>query len=237
MPLVATLVLLPCLVALGLWQLDRSRQKLEIRNAMLEAAARTPLTLADEVLTVETVRFRTVQIKGTYDTADQFLLDNKIHRGQAGYHVITPFQPSDASTRVLVNRGWLPWGVDRNVLPAAPAPGGEVEVTGRAVIPAAGYFELETQTPDTTTKVWQNLDLEKFGTLVEYRLQPFVVELDSESQAGGFQREWPEQSDDWVERHKGYAFQWFGLAITLVVINFVLWRRRRTVAISEHKHD
>lgn len=225
-PAVVTAILLPCLIALGLWQLDRSRQKLEIQTANLAAAALAPITAFDQVHAADSVRFRTVSVTGSFEADGQFLLDNKISRGEAGYHVITPLRPAGSSVRVLVNRGWVPWGADRSVLPQTPVPDTEVTVTGRAVVPSSEYFELKAQTPDSLTRVWQNLDIGHFAKLVDYEVQPFVVELDENSEAGGFRRQWAAPSDDWVERHKGYAFQWFGLAITLVVINIVLWRRR-----------
>jgi len=226
-PAVATALLLPGLLSLGFWQLDRSKQKLEIRNRVEQAAGADTITVAAAALDPQSVKFRSVQARGKFEPTPALLLDNKIYRGEAGYHVVAPFKPDGSDLRVLVNLGWVPWGPDRSVLPATPAPEGVLQIEGRAVIPAQDYFELKAQTPEPRTRVWQNLDLPQYRTTVDFDVQPFVIELANESPVSSYKRQWRDFDDGWVERHKGYAFQWFGLAMTLVVINIALWRRRR----------
>lgn len=231
-PAVATALLLPGLLALGFWQLDRSRQKLEIRNQVEQAAGANAISIATDALDSRAVKYRAVQSRGAFEPVPALLLDNKIYRGEAGYHVVAPFRPAGSDIRVLVNLGWVPWGPDRSVLPATPTPQGVLQIQGRAVIPPQDYFELKAQTPELQTRVWQNLDLAKYRTTVDFDVQPFVVELATESPVSDYKRQWRDFDDGWVERHKGYAFQWFGLAATLVVINIALWRRRRKTSVS-----
>ena len=229
-PLLATAVLLPCLIALGMWQLDRSRQKLEIRELVASRVDAPAIDLSQgssaALANAGDVAFRAVSATGVYDVAGQVLIDNRIHQGQAGYHVLTPLRFNTQSHAVLVNRGWVPWGNDRTILPDTPAPDGAVTVSGRAIVPGE-YFELEAPENVELAAVWQNLDLDRFARRVGYPLMPIVVELDETSDAGGFVRRWRDHDDGWVERHRGYAFQWFSLAATLVIINLVLWVRRR----------
>jgi len=226
-PAIATALLLPGLIALGFWQLDRSQQKLEVRNQIERASVAEQIIVADVLLDPEAVKFRSLQTQGSFDQLPTLLIDNKIYRGEAGYHVVAPFRPAGSDVRVLVNLGWVPWGTDRTVLPSVPPPAGDLRIDGRAVIPAAEYFQLQAQAPDPKTRVWQNLDLDQYRTTVDFEVQPFVLELATESTVSDYKREWRNYDDGWVDRHKGYAFQWFGLAITLVVINVALWRRRR----------
>lgn len=40
--------------------------------------------------------------------------------GRAGYHVIAPLRMEGSDAVVLVNRGWIELGSDRNVLPEPP---------------------------------------------------------------------------------------------------------------------
>ncbi len=61
-------------------------------------------------------RFARLELNGEFEPAHQFLLDNRSHAGQPGYEVLTPFRALDGR-RVLVNRGWVPFGGYRERLP------------------------------------------------------------------------------------------------------------------------
>lgn len=79
--------------------------------------------------------------------------------------------------------------------------------------------------------VWQNLNLARYAKAVTFPLQPLVIQLSPESAAGGFAREWP-RPDERIERHVGYALQWWGFAAVTVVIWLVVNFRRQPV-----RHD
>src|SRR6056300_618045 len=88
-PTLATLILLPFLTGLGIWQLERAgwkqdmvdRHAARIRKPAVELRSLLPVT-ADS-------QYRTVTASGRYDIAHQLLLDNRLHQGRAGYHVLT----------------------------------------------------------------------------------------------------------------------------------------------------
>jgi cytochrome oxidase assembly protein ShyY1 len=77
--------------------------------------------------------------------------------------------------------------------------------------------------------VWQNLDLARYAREVPFPLQLVVIQLSPDSSAGGFAREWP-RPDERIERHVGYAFQWWGFAIATVIIWLVVNLRRKPPA-------
>jgi surfeit locus 1 family protein len=60
---------------------------------------------------------------------------------------------------------------------------------------------------------------------VDFPVQPVVIQMDPDSAGGGFVREWP-RPDERIERHLGYAWQWYGFAATLVAIWLVVNIRR-----------
>ena len=64
-------------------------------------------------------------------------------------------------------------------------------------------------------------DMARYAKSVPFAVQPFVVRLDANSNAGGFVRNWPPPGER-VSMHLGYAYQWFGFALTLLVIFIVL---------------
>ena len=57
-------------------------------------------------------------------------------------------------------------------------------------------------------------------------MQPLVLELDPAG-GGGFVRAWPAYEDSWIQRHHGYALQWFSLALVLLVVYLLSQRSRR----------
>ncbi len=63
--------------------------------------------------------------------------------------------------------------------------------------------------------------MQRYANAVPFAIQPFVVRLDPQSKAGGFVRNWPPPGER-ITMHLGYAYQWFGFALTLLVIYIVL---------------
>jgi surfeit locus 1 family protein len=218
LPTLAALVLLPTFVSLGNWQMGKARSK-ESRQAMLDArsgepAVQMPATAVD----AESLRYRRVSLAGRYEPERQFLLDNRVHRERAGYHVLTPLRLAGSDMRVLVNRGWVPAPADHSRRPEIATPQEEVRLTGVAVVPGAKFFTLAPEPAGGPWQpVWQNLDLARYRASVDFPVQPLVVQMDADSPGGGFVREWP-RADERIERHLGYAWQWYGFAATLVAI-------------------
>ncbi len=226
-PTLAVAVLLPAMVALGLWQLHRAEEKRALQEEY-DARARGPaVRIEPRLQRAADLRFYRVVAHGRYETANQLYIDNRVHQGRAGYHVVTPLRIEDSEVRVLVNRGWVAPGPDREHLPAAPVSDGAQEVTGIATVPADKPFRLgpEDALRDDGRTVWQHVDLARFAAGVRYPVQPVVVLLDPQSPAGGLTRDW-NRLDAGIAVHQGYAFQWFALAVTLLALYLFLgWRR------------
>lgn len=221
-PSLATLLLLPLLVNLGLWQSNKADKKQAMQDIYDQRGKSALVRIGAEPLDLEAIRFSRVIAHGRYEPAFQILLDNQIYKGQAGYHVITPLHISGSTMRVLVNRGWVPLGADRNSLPVIDTPQGEVEVTGYAHDPSGKYLELaHTDTAQASwQKVWQNLDIKRYKSVVPFTLHPVSILLDPASSAGGYVREWP-KPDARIDVNRGYAIQWYLMSIALVVIYIV----------------
>ncbi|MDD1632449.1 MAG: SURF1 family protein, partial [Methylococcaceae bacterium] len=213
-PTLATLTLLPLLTGLGFWQLERAAGKQRLQAEFDQRQQDTAVGLGGELQDAELLRFRRVRVRGDYEPAYQILIDNRVHQGRAGYHVLTPLRLGASDMRVLVNRGWVPVGPDRRVLPAVPPPEGEVEVDGIATVPATGGFRLGAAQPAAPgwQARWQYVDLDAYAASVPFPVQPVVVLLDHDSPAGGYTRQWA-RLDSGIATHQGYAFQWFSLAV------------------------
>lgn len=223
-----TLVVMALCVKAGLWQYSKAEAKQALQTQLNTRLAESAVALSDKMADLETLRYRRVKFAGTYDTRYQILLDNQVQNAVAGYHVLTPMQVEGASNYILVNRGWIPraenrLGSAKYNMPEIVTPQGRQEIEGDIIIPAAKFFTLEAP-PVNDGKwqpIWQNLDMKRYAKLVPFATKAFVVRLDANSKAGGFVREWPLPGER-VTMHRGYAYQWFGFALTLLVIFIVL---------------
>lgn len=120
-------LLLPLLINLGLWQLSRYQEKLELEQTLAERQTMPALSLSD-VSGYADVMYLPISVHGRFLADRAFLLDNQIHEGRVGYDLIMPLLANDGQY-LLVNRGWIP-AQARDLLPDIETPAGELELTG-----------------------------------------------------------------------------------------------------------
>lgn len=129
---------------------------------------------------------------------------------------------------VLVDRGWVQAAPDRDQLPPLGVDDGARTVIGMvAPLPRAGLALDASESTDQgwpRRMLWPDADAvaANWGAGV-----PARIVLLRADQADGFVREWTPATGIPPQRHLGYAVQWFGLAIALVVIWVVVARRTR----------
>ena len=216
LPTAAAAAVFGLLCGLGFWQLDRAAGK-EERQAAFEA--RRAVVLDEIDLGGEPLEFARVDLEGRYDPSHQFLQDNRTHQGRPGYYVLTPFRTAGQGA-VLVNRGWVPAGPARAVLPDVRAPGGDQRLRGTVRLPREDLFVLG----DTghAAAVWprvvQRVEIDAMQRSLGYPLAAWLVALDPDA-SHGYVREWKAAPGLTPDRHRGYAFQWFALAAAL----FGIW--------------
>ena len=219
-PSVVFALVFPLLLGLGFWQADRA----VVKKAMVEHSAATevtaPLALNQEPRLTAEDRYRPAFVRGRYLAEQQWLLDNRIYRGQAGYHVFTPFVMEGARRpALLVNRGWVAVGESREYLPAIPVPDGTLTLTGRMDSPASvGLVVGEVPLESVEDRVLvQSLDIAALAEARGLDLMPYALVID-DGQPGGLQYDWSPIPVIGPEKHLGYAVQWFGLATALLII-------------------
>jgi surfeit locus 1 family protein len=219
-PLIAYLCLLPILLALGVWQLNRAEEK-RVLISLKQQRQSTEILILSAALpdTPEAHLYKPIQAIGHYDTDHQYLLDNQVNKGRAGYFVLTPFKLKNENKAVLVNRGWLPLGKSRSGLPDIPVDSREITLNGRINrFPTVGLKLAGAEIPtDSWPAIVQVVDTQVLAKQLGYPLFGFQVELDKQAD-DGFTREWHETLAMTPEKHIGYAVQWFLLALTLTVL-------------------
>jgi surfeit locus 1 family protein len=221
-------------VALGVWQLSRAAGKISAARA-LETQAALPVlegslvaklqsesTAQDErtsakSVNTSTLEHRRVVLRGHWLSGHTVYLDNRQMDDRVGFYVVTPLQldlgnGGQRGPTVLVQRGWIPRNFeDRSRLEPVTTPDTLVEVTGRVESTLSRTFAFAGSDEEKgSSPIRQNLSWRDFSTAAGLNVVPFVV-IETGSPSEGLKRDWP-AADLGVQRHYGYAFQWFALA-------------------------
>ncbi|MFI6350883.1 SURF1 family protein [Streptomyces sp. NPDC050560] len=131
-----SLVLIPVMIRLGLWQLHRHESRVAQNDLVASALDAKPvpaesLTSPGHEVTRDQ-RYHRVTAHGTFDTDHEVVVRRRTNDAEEiGFHVVTPFDLDDGRV-LLVNRGWIPANGAQTAFPRIPAPpAGETTVTGR----------------------------------------------------------------------------------------------------------
>ena len=209
------LALLPVLISLGFWQLQRAREKVQILETIAERRASTPLPFS-ELSAMESPAYTQVLLRGHYVQGPVVLLDNQIYRGRFGYEWLQPFR-LNAGPLVLVSRGWLPGSLHREELPHLPPVTGERQVRAEVYVPLGEAFTLAEPTlPAGWPKRVQVIDMEALASALNETLYPYVLRVKAEDRTALIAH-WQDVNIQ-PQKHTGYAVQWFAMAITLLIM-------------------
>jgi len=209
------LVLLPLLLTLGNWQLRRAEEKRVAQNELTQRAAQPPIDIED--LGAAPAAYTRVRVSGQYDSARNFLLDNRVHEGRFGYEVVTSFQPQHSGVKLLVDRGWVQGDAGRRQRPSIDAIAGSVVLTGTLYRDTGTYQLGELVDEGQWPKLIQNLRTDELQQLLGEPVYPFVLRLDADA-PGAYIVNWRIFNPGFgPERHIAYAVTWFAMAFTLVM--------------------
>jgi len=219
--IVATLALL---ISLGFWQLDRADEKRAIEDQIASANSDDVEIVASTEFLKEKEYYH-VRLQGSYIDDKQFIYDNQIVDQISGYYVLTPLVLKGDSKAVLINRGFIPWNGRRDKLADIDIAGKLTEVKVQISKPVK-RMELEASelTGDFPVLI-QALDLDEISTIASLDFASVIGLLSPESD-NGFVRQWEPYTGS-IERHIGYAIQWFLMALVLAFIGIRLALKQR----------
>ena len=219
--LILAIIFVPITRSLGFWQLDRAQEKKEI------------IANYDKLLTSEPISLNT---KSTYKnwqpvtTMGRFkdtviFEDNAILSGRAGFKIYHLFENGDGSY-VFVHRGFIERNMIKNNLPLIDTPKGKQSLKGSILIKQDNSFVQDIEESDA--RIIQEFDIErlinKFPILKDRYLHPFLFNLDIRDKNKFLAIEKPVNMA--ASKHIGYAIQWFGLCIALIILTIYAYRRK-----------
>lgn len=213
------------LLRLGVWQLQRGREK----QAQLQAVAaalseRRALPLAEALARPDAFQWTASELR--FLPEPLLLLDNQRRGDRVGVSVFQQAVAADGAA-LLVDLGWLPVSGDRR-LPKPAALSGTHPVQGLLLpLPSAGLamgpaYSVQADGSWLLTRV----DREALQVGLKRALAPRVLRPDPAAGIG-FARDLQVQANTLSpEKHRGYAMQWFGLAAAFAVLCIGFWRRK-----------
>jgi cytochrome oxidase assembly protein ShyY1 len=212
-PLLATVLLVALGIALGNWQERRAAQKMAIAQRLAERGAAPPLVLGAARRPADAIEFRRVRVSGEFVANWPIFLDNRPQQGRSGFYLVMPFKIMGSDSCVLVVRGWLPRDLaEHDRLPAYSTPAGTVTIDGMIVSSPGRVMQLGTPAPVKPSAIVQNVEIRDVAQASGLPLQPFFIEQTGPRQPGeALVRDWPAPALG-IEKHQGYAFQWYALA-------------------------
>ena len=209
----------------------RRSEPLDARSVCVRRGDEATVDLPREL--DEDLRFRRVEVRGELVAEPQFLLDNMLHDGVAGYHVLTALRVAGRSEHVLVNRGWVADGrrsarVARRRHRAAtcgPSQAGSSDCLGPGMRLGADDASDAAAVP---VAVLQYPTAAELARRLGQPVYDFELLLDA-AEPDGFVREWQPPGVP-PERNVAYAGQWFALCLgafaAAVVMAFRTARRK-----------
>ena len=218
---VAAIVAVTC-VLLGFWQLRRLDDRRERNAAILDRRSAEPIAIEDAAPDPDALPYRRATAAGTYDAAHEVLLYGRTLDGASGHHVVTPLLLSGGGA-ILVDRGWVPFAVQRAPVRTGTPPSTPVTVEG-SLLPDEGDGSSR---PDAAGVV-RRLDVDGIAASLPYDVYPLPLLLSAQSppQDGPLPTAAPPSTPS-EGPHLSYAIQWFSFAAIAVGGAALLLRRDR----------
>ncbi len=221
---------------LGFWQLERGEEK---RDMLGKAASAVSLRVPKPLSVIADVERRAdydwVEVEGRFADSPAVLLDNQQQGGKVGVRAYRVFVLKDGLP-VLVDLGWSALPPDRT-LPRVLRDVQRDRLAGLLMPPPGQGLDMGApvqQSDDTLLAT--AIDLPTLRVALDLpALAPRVLRPDNDPGLG-YARDFDILPNTLPpERHIGYAVQWFGLAITVLITALLLSWRRRRAAQRDHR--
>jgi surfeit locus 1 family protein len=223
-PFILILATMAFLVSLGFWQLDRADQKRTIEASIQKANTGVVELIVNqnELLNKE---YYEVRLQGSYIGDKQFIYDNQIVDQASGYYVLTPFVLTGQSNAIMINRGFIPWNGRRDQLDDIAVDSTYREIKIQVSRPIK---RIELKTSDISNQFPVLIQAIDFDVIEEISSTSFVdvIGLLDPSSDDGFVRKWEPYTGS-IEKHIGYAIQWFLMALVLGIIGIRIGLKQR----------
>ena len=217
--LIFAIIFAPLTFSLGVWQVNRANEKIEILENYDKLLLSAPLVLDNDHK-----NWQPVKTSGTFE---DFIIyeDNAILDGKAGYKIYHLFKNSDNSY-IFIHRGFVERNRIKNNLPEVEVPEGIKNLEGKVLKRTNNAFIQNIQESDS--RIIQEFDLsylkERHSSLKNKEIYEYLFNLQAENEMKFSAIEKPVNMSS--SKHIGYAIQWFGLCAALIILTIYAYRRK-----------
>lgn len=213
--LIITLTAFLILIKLSHWQWQRAAEKTAQLSRLAQIQQQGPIS-GHALLQQTAEQWDGVLLQDTAQWLAPYiwLLDNQILDGKVGYNVIIPVQFASSSSVALVNLGWVKGDSDRRLLPELTIP---VQLQLQALVrsrPANTLLLGQNSEGDGYPMRIQQVNYQSIEQLLPHPLYPAILYQQTPSQFIPHYQAVVMPP----EKHRGYALQWFGLAIAVLFV-------------------
>ncbi len=223
---ICVLLTMSGLIRLGIWQLSRAQEKIQLQESFLEFSEEqaTPienLPIAGREFDAMQHQNRQVELTGRFLNENSIFLIYQTYEEQLGFEVVTPFELSALDLIVMVSRGWSGITSEDELARVLPKINGELVLQGQIYVPtekeAARTNELVNESWPLTTRY---LNINELSRYFDSSIFPYVIRLGLD-QPGVLVRHWPAVTAN-TSQNFSYALQWFSMAIAVFIVSLIL---------------
>lgn len=228
--IMATVSLFILLVKLGFWQLSRADLKDNIQSQLIVRQVSAPLSFAQLLSFPSTASLTGYRLNVTVHPIGEkiFLLDNQIFNGQVGYLALQALQITPNTPWLLVELGFIPAGLDRRQLPIFKNISEVQSLSGRLYQKQTNPMSSALMAEAGWPKRVQNLNIPQIENILNHSVAPAIFQPESILEVD-LPHPWKPIPFS-AQKHLGYAFQWFSMALVyaLLMIYFIRSRLKKT---------
>ncbi|HMO16906.1 MAG TPA: SURF1 family cytochrome oxidase biogenesis protein [Oligoflexia bacterium] len=204
------------------WQWVRYREKIELEEQLRSLSDKSVISIVDLIRNNPPKPYTKVKVTGKYDLQNQHIIINRRHKFGSGSWLITPIKIEGIDEHILISRGFIPYSertvddwkkYDEN---------GEIEVFGvtQNSIGKRSSLSPSAKTPHENRWLYPDLQLMQKAFPYSINKEFFLQRL-----GHGMVKDFPAEDisiDVPSSTHFWYTFEWIILAITTLVVAFLI---------------
>ena len=233
-PTLFTIISLLILISLGTWQVYRLIWKNSLISNYLYKFNNEIIKYDKSFSFNDEFEYRRINIKGRFINEKEILIIGKTFEGNVGFHLITPFITKEEKL-LLINRGWISEKLKLRSSRSFSLIEEDIVIDGIIRRPQKkGYFVPEN---DPIGNFWFTIkpyQIEKALKLESFDLEKkFYVDVIRDKG----KLKLPigvSGSPNFRNQHLTYAFTWYSLAITLIIVYFVFHFKEKRLIIKRN---
>ena len=233
-PTLFTIISFLVLISLGTWQVYRLVWKNSLISNYLYRFNNEIIKYDKSFSFNDEFEYRRINIKGRFINEKEILIIGKTFEGNVGFHLITPFITKEEKL-LLINRGWISEKLKLRSSRSFSLIKEDIVIDGIIRRPQKkGYFVPEN---DPIGNFWFTIkpyQIEKALKLESFDLEKkFYVDVIRDKG----KLKLPigvSGSPNFRNQHLTYAFTWYSLAITLIIVYFVFHFKEKRLIIRRN---